>query len=116
MSRTSDGFKPSNQTGGYDEARVALLRPIEAAMKSLKLPLLRGPKVGVILSALEVQIEDGGDSPEVNRLLLDALRASIRHQVSEQQAQAMLRLIDDFEQAETKRWDQIKNGTAPPKT
>jgi len=30
-----------------------------------------------------MQIEDGGDSPEVNRLLLEALRAGVRHQVSE---------------------------------
>lgn len=28
-----------------------------------------------------MQIEDGGDSPEVNNLLLDALRPAIRHQV-----------------------------------
>lgn len=47
----------------------------------------------------EMQIEDGGDSPEVNKLLLGALRAGILHQVSEREAQAALRAIDAFEQA-----------------
>lgn len=34
-----------------------------------------------ILNALGMQIEDGGDSPEVSQLLLQALAAGVRHQV-----------------------------------
>jgi hypothetical protein len=61
-----------------------------------------------------VQIEDGGDSPEVNQLLLDALRAGTRHQVGEGRARRVLRAIDDFERAEAERWEQVKAGTLPP--
>ena len=61
-----------------------------------------------------MQIEDGGDSPEVNRLLLDALRASLRHQVGERRRRAALRVIDTFEQGGAKRWAQVKAGTLPP--
>jgi hypothetical protein len=105
---------PSNEPTRYDEARVARLRPIEAAIAKLRLPMLRARKLGVILSALEVQIEDGGDSPEVNRLLLAALRAAIHHQVDERHAAAALRAIDVFAQAELTRWAQAKAGTLPP--
>jgi len=49
-----------------------------------------------------MQIEDGGDRPEVNRLLLDALRAGLRHQVGQRPAKATLHTIDAFERAEAK--------------
>ncbi|MFQ5857588.1 MAG: tetratricopeptide repeat protein [Anaerolineae bacterium] len=111
----SQEWKPSNEPGRYyDEARVAQLEPIQAAIEELGLSLIRFRKLRSILNALEVQIEDGGDSPEVNQMLLDALRASLRHQVGESAAQAALRAIDVFEQAEVKRWEQVKAGTLPP--
>jgi hypothetical protein len=107
-------WKPSNQPVRYDEARVARLKPIEAEIEKLGLPLIRLRKLNGIRSALEVQIEDGGDNPEVNNLLLDALRAGILHQVGKSQAQAVLRAIDAFEQAEAIRWEQVKAGVLPP--
>ena len=93
-------WKPSNQTIRYDRKRVAQLGPIQSAIEKLELPLIRLRKLNAIFNALEVQIEDGGDSPEVNQRLLDALRAGILHQVGERQAQAALQAIDAFEQAE----------------
>ena len=107
-------WKPSNQPVRYDEARVARLKPIGAEIEKLGLPLVRLRKLNGIRNALEMQIEDGGDSPEVNRLLLDALRAGVLHQVSEPQARAVLQAIDAFEQAEAERWEQVKAGTLPP--
>lgn len=106
--------KDSNQTSRYDGARVALLRPVEAAIGDLKLPLIRLRKLNGILNALTMQIEDGGDSREVNRLLLDALRAAVRHQADDRAAQGVLRAIDAFEETEAGRWRQIDAGTLPP--
>ncbi|HYU18323.1 MAG TPA: hypothetical protein VEQ11_06465 [Chloroflexota bacterium] len=99
----------SNQPSGYDQARVARLRPIELAIGRLRLQVLRARKLTGILNALEMQIEDGGDSPEVNRLLLEALRAGIRHQVAEPQAQAALREIEAFEAVEAQRWERRRD-------
>jgi hypothetical protein len=107
-------WKPSNQPGRYDEARTARLKPIGAEIEKLGLPLVRLRKLNGIRNALEMQIEDGGDSPEVNRLLLDALRAGVLHQVGEPQARAVLQAIDAFEQTEAERWEQVKAGTLPP--
>jgi len=107
-------WKPSNQPIRYDRARVAQLEPIKAEIERLGLPLIRFRKLKGVLNALEMQIEDGGDSPEVNKLLLDALRAGLLHQVGERQAQAALRAIDAFERAEAKRWEQVRAGTLPP--
>ncbi|NTU80643.1 MAG: hypothetical protein HGA45_14910 [Chloroflexales bacterium] len=61
-----------------------------------------------------MQIEDGGDSPEVNGLLLDALRAGVHHQVGAFGALPVLRAIDVFAQAEEGRWAQLRAGTLPP--
>jgi tetratricopeptide (TPR) repeat protein len=107
-------WKPSNQPTGYDRARVAQLKPIQAAIEKLGLPLVRLRKLAGVLNALEMQIEDGGDSPEVNTCLLGALRAGIVHQVGEGKAQAALRAIDAFEQLEARRWAQVEAGTLPP--
>lgn len=107
-------WKTSNQPVRYDEARAAQLKPIRAAIEKLGLPPVRLRKLYGLCNAMELQIEDGGDSPEVNRLLLDALRAGILHQVSERQAQAVLQAIDVFERAEAERWEQVKAGTLPP--
>jgi hypothetical protein len=54
-----------------------------------------------------MQIEDGGDSPEVNKRLLDALRAGIDHQVGPRQGHAALQAIDAFKQAEAWHWYHI---------
>ena len=69
-------WKPTNQPDRHDPARVAGLRPIGAAIERLRLPPNRQRKVLSILSALEVQIEDGGDSPTVNEHLLAAARST----------------------------------------
>lgn len=106
-----EGFgASSNEPVGYDEGRVARLRPIREAVERLPLPPLRSRKIGGILNALEMQIEDGGDSPEVNRLLLGALRAAIHHQVGVGHAQGALRAINAFEEAEARRREQLKPG------
>lgn len=108
-------WEPSNQPTGLDRARLRRLEPIEAAIKALGLPLARFRKLNGILNALTMQIEDGGDSPEVNNLLLDALRAAILHQVGEQQGAAALRAIDAFAQAEDERWELARAGHIPPR-
>src|SRR5690348_996333 len=103
-----------NEPTRYDQTRVARLRPIEKAIERLRLPPIRARKLGAVLSALEVQIEDGGDSPQANRFLLEALRAGVRHQVNEDEVRAVLRAIDTLERAEAERWEQMRAGTLPP--
>lgn len=107
-------WKPSHEPVRYDQARVARLKPIQDAVVRLGLSPLRLRKLRVLLGALEVQIEDGGDSPEVNALLLDALRAGVHHQVDAHMAQPVLSAIDAFAQAEEQRWAQVRAGTLPP--
>ena len=107
-------WRPSNEPGRLDRARVAQTDPIARELDRLGLPPIRQRKLNGILSALMMQIEDGGDSPEVNRLLLDALRAGLRHQVGEHRARAALRAIDAFEEVETERWALVRAGTLPP--
>ncbi|MCP4540483.1 MAG: hypothetical protein GY832_25375 [Chloroflexi bacterium] len=107
-------WKSSNEPTRYDEARVALLEPIEVEFKKLGLPPIRFRKLNAILNALQVQIEDGGDSPKINVMLLEALREGVKHQVDKQQARAALRAIDAFHNKEIRRWKQVKAGTLPP--
>ncbi len=107
-------WRPSNEPTRYDEARVARLKPIEIELEKLGLPLIRLCKLNGILNALEMQIEDGGDSPQVNDLLLEALREGVNHQVSKRRARAVLRTIDAFHFSEIKRWKQVKAGAVPP--
>ena len=107
-------WRPSPEPDRYDRARVAQLAPIHAAVDALGLPLRRKRKLAGLLNAIEMQVEDGGDSPEVNALLLDALRTGVRHQVGERAAQAVLRAIDAFAAAEVQRWAQLRAGTLPP--
>jgi hypothetical protein len=106
--------QPTSQPDRYDAARAATLRPIEASVERLRLPLNRRRKVLSILSALEVQIEDGGDSPDVNDLLLAALRVAILHQVGQEQARPALSAIDVFAAQERLRWQQVRDQTLPP--
>jgi len=107
-------WKPSHEPVRYDRARVAQLRPLQDAVERLGLPPLRLRKLRVLLGALEVQIEDGGDSLEVNALLLDALRAGVHHQVDTHAAQDVVRAVDAFAQVEQQRWAQVRAGTLPP--
>jgi len=107
-------WTPSNEPGRYNRARVAQLNPVQEAIENMGLPLSRFRLLNGILNALTMQIECGGDSPEVNRSLIDALRAAVLHQVGEEQARTALRAIDAFRQAEGERWEQIKAGTLPP--
>ena len=101
---------PSNETTGHDEERVDRLGPIQAAITALAMPYLNTLKVLGILDAIELQIEDGGDSEDVNALLLDALRAAVRHQVGEDAGAAALRAIDAFAQIEAKHWEDVRAG------
>jgi hypothetical protein len=95
-------WRPSHEPERYDRSRVARHAPIRAAIDALGLPLRRKRKLAGLLNAIEVQIEDGGDSPEVT------LRAGVRHQVDERAAQAVLRAIDTFAAAESQRWAQMR--------
>ena len=107
-------WKPDPEPTRYDRARAARLAPLRQAVQKLRLPPGRGRKLLALLNALEVQIEDGGDSPDVNQHLLAALRAGLHHQVSERQARAALQAIDAFAEDEARRWAQIRAGTLPP--
>lgn len=107
-------WKPSKQPIRYDRARVARIRPIEDEINKLGLPLIRLRKLNGILNALVMQVEDGGDHPEANRLLLEALRAALRHQVGERRSREALRAIEILERSELERWEQVRAGTLPP--
>jgi len=107
-------WKPSNEPMRYDRARAAQFDLVKAAIQSLGLPLIRVRKLNGIVNAIAMQIEDGGDSPEVNHLLLDALRAAVTHQVGEGAAEPVLRAIETFRQIEAERWERVKAGTLPP--
>ena len=86
-----------------DHARLKTLKPVEEAVKSLNLPILRFRKLNGILNALTMQIEDGGDFPEVNDLLIKALRAAVIAQVGEKAAATVLNALARFEQSEALR-------------
>jgi len=86
-----------------DHPRLKTLKPVEEAVKSLNLPILRFRKLNGILNALTMQIEDGGDFPEVNDLLIKALRAAVIAQVGEKAAATVLNALARFEQSEALR-------------
>ncbi len=106
-------WTPSNATTLYDRARVGQLSLVSAEIQLLALPFTRFRKLASLVNTLEAQIEDGGDSPEVNRLLLEALRAGILHQVDASAAEPVLRAIERFEAGESERWEQVREGTLP---
>jgi tetratricopeptide (TPR) repeat protein len=108
-----DAWKPSTATTRIDYGRMARLEPVEAAVAQLGLPLIRLRKLKTIVNAITVQIECGRDHPAVNGLLLDALRAEVRHQVGEVQGRAVLRAIDVFAEGAARRWEQVRAGTLP---
>ena len=107
-------WKPSPEPGRYDRQRVVQLQPVKDVVSRLDLPLLRRRKITGILTALEMQIEDGGDAPDVNALLLDALPAVLRHQVAGAQLTVALQALDAWERAERTYWEQMCAGTRPP--
>ena len=81
-------WTPSPIPGKYiDRLRLAQLKPVEKAIQDLRLPLIRYRKLKGILNALMMQIEDGGDSPEVNAFLVKALRSTVIHLVGEDAGQ-----------------------------
>ncbi len=84
----------------YDEKRVAQLRPIRDALKEAGLPVVKLRKVNTIINALEMQIEDGGDSPEVNDLLVQAMRKAVEFQLGPDQGRSILTAIGRFVVAE----------------
>jgi hypothetical protein len=88
---------------GIDRERLETLKPVEQAIVSLNLPILRFRKLKGILNALTMQIEDGGDSPEVNELLVKALRTAVIFQVGEQPAKPFIEALARFEQSEALR-------------
>jgi tetratricopeptide (TPR) repeat protein len=106
--------QPTNEPGRYDAARVGNLKPIHQAIERLRLPPIRFRKLNAVCNALEMQIEDGGDAPEVNNHLLAALRLMVIHQVGQQRAGAMLQAIDDFARVEEVRWEHVQTETLPP--
>lgn len=86
-----------------DRPRLATLKPVEEAIRSLNLSPLRFRKLNGILNALTMQIEDGGDFHEVNELLIKALRAAVIAQVGEKAAATALNALTHFEQSEALR-------------
>ncbi|MBP7960846.1 MAG: hypothetical protein KBG20_11205 [Caldilineaceae bacterium] len=87
----------------HDEKRVAHLAPIRAAIESKRIPLIRVRKLNGILNALEMQLEEGGDSPEVNDLLVEALRRVVVFHLGPDEARPILTAIARFSVVEKKR-------------
>jgi hypothetical protein len=77
------------------------------------LPLIRLRKLTAILNALEMQIEDGGDNPQVNAWLLEALQEGVKHQVGKERGKAALRAIRAFRLEEIEYWRRVKAGSSP---
>ena len=100
----TNSANPQDFFDEIDYARLDTFKPVKQAVEALKLPLLRQRKLNGILNALTMQIEDGGDSPEVNELLVKALRAAILFQVGDSAAKLALEALARFEQSETLRW------------
>lgn len=104
---------PTNPSTRYDRQRVASLDPAHAALKEMRLPPLVGRRIGVILNAIEVQIEVAGDDREVNRLLIEAVRTAVSQDALTERAAPLLQALDRFEQAEAIRWQAFFASTLP---
>ncbi len=92
-----------------DRARLKTLEPVEQSIHMLDLPAIRFRKVNTILNALKMQIEDGGDDPDVNDYLVKALRAAVIAQVGETKGKSVFEALDGFEHAEQDRLQKVKN-------
>ena len=86
-----------------DHQRLETLEPVKEAVESIKMPLVRFRKLNGILNAHAMQIEDGGDNAEVNRLLVQALRAAILAQAGLEAGRVALEALARFEQTEAQR-------------
>ena len=95
---------PQDFFDGMDHPRLNTFKPVKQAIETLNLPPLRQRKLNSIRNALAMQIEDGGDSPEVNKLLVAAFRAAVIFQVGEGAARPFIEALARFEQAEMLRW------------
>lgn len=100
---------PQDALSHIDRARLDTFKPVDQAVEALKLPFLRQRKLNGILNALTMQIEDGGDSPEVNELLVKALRAAVIFQVGEESAKLFIEALARFEQSEALRLRGIRS-------
>lgn len=94
---------PQDVLSYIDRARLNTFKPVDQAVEALNLPPLRQRKLNGILGAITMQIEDGGDSPEVNELLVKALRAAVIFQVGEESAKPFIEALARFEQSEALR-------------
>lgn len=94
---------PQDFFNGIDYARLETLKPIRRDVESLNLPPLRQRKLNGILNALTMQIEDGGDSPKVNELLVKALRIAVVFQAGEDAAKPFIEALAQFERSEAAR-------------
>lgn len=106
-------FSPSPIPTRFNKARAASTTPIQQAIEGLRLPPIRARKLNGILNALIMQIEDGGDHPDVNRLLFEALRKNLVHQVGEKAAKPAFAAIVQFERAEAVYWKAVSSGNPP---
>ena len=102
--------KLSNQPGAYNEIRVLQLKPLGKALSALSLPPARQRKLMPIFNALVMQVEDGGDCPEVNEILIQALRIGVLHQVDQAQAKSVLSALDVVLQKEKDYWGRFAAG------
>ncbi|MEO8355468.1 MAG: hypothetical protein ABI621_06120 [Chloroflexota bacterium] len=101
---------PQDFFDGIDYARLNTFKPVKQAAEMLSLQPLRQRKLNGILNALTMQIEDGGDSPEVNELLVKALHTAVIFQVGEQPAKPFIEALARFEQSEAERMlEKLKN-------
>src|SRR6266498_1097748 len=109
----SKSSKRSNPPTRYDRARVAQLSPIREAIAGLGLPLLSVRKLMGILNAIEMQIETGGDSPEVNALQLDELmQEGYALMQADQRAAACDRWLETWELFKQLAGPELRSSTA----
>jgi len=105
---------PSSVPGkNIDRPRLNQLKPVEKAIQGLRLSLIQFRKLNGILGALTMQVEDGGDNPEVNAFLVKALRSAVIHHVGVDAGQSAIQTIDAFQMSEEAHWAQTRNGSLP---
>lgn len=105
---------PSSVPGkNIDRFRLDHLKPVEKAIQGLRLSLIQFRILNGILGALTMQVEDGGDNPEVNAFLVKALRSAVIHHVGVDAGQSAIHAIDAFQMSEEAHWTQTQNGSLP---
>ena len=88
----------------FNEDRLAEFSVMRTVVNALRIPLMRQRNLISILNAIEVQLEGGGDNPDVNEYLLRALQAAVRHEVSDGRETAVLQAINSFAKGEFEQW------------